>query len=122
LGKRVSSETIDILEKLVSKYPPYKIEYLESELEDGAYENILDDVSMEERIIGQEYLRDVLLNAIRSLNDKEQKVIYMIFWEGKNQVEVARELGLNAWDVSRICDRALSKMRDIVYREQKIGE
>ena len=122
MNKTVSLETIEALEEFVANHLSHKVEYLESEIGSEVYENVSDPVTMEERIVDREYLKGILSNPIKSLDSKEKTVIYMMFWEGKSQVEIAGEMGINPWDVCRIYERALAKMKKVLDKQHKLGD
>jgi len=121
VDRTVSLETIEALEEFVANHLSHKVEYLESEIGSEAYENVSDPITMEERIVDREYLRDVLNNAIRSLTPREKMIIYMMFWEGKSQEEIAGEIGIDVWALYKIYERSLEKMRKVINKEHKLG-
>ena len=121
MDRTVSLETIEALEEFVANHLSHKVEYLESEIGSEAYENVSDPITMEERIVDREYLRDVLNNAIRSLTPREKMIIYMMFWEGKSQEEIAGEIGIDVWALYKIYERSLEKMRKVINKEHKLG-
>ena len=121
MNKTVSIETIEALEEFVANHLSHKVEYLESEIGSEAYENVSDPITMEERIVDREYLKGILRNPIKSLDSKEKTVIYMMFWECKTQEEIAGEMGINSWDVCRIYERALAKMKKVLDKQHKLG-
>ena len=52
--------------------------------------------------------------AIAGLNDREKKILSLRFFQGKTQVEVAKEIGISQAQVSRLEKHALTKVkRDI---------
>lgn len=55
--------------------------------------------------------RDTLAKMISRLTDREQKVIYMRFFRGMTQIEIARELGISQMHVSRLLRKILEKLR-----------
>ena len=121
MDKTVSLETIEALEEFVANHLSHKVEYLESEIGSEAYENVSDSITMEDRIVDREYLRDVLNNAIRSLTPREKMIICMLFWEGKSQEEVAGEIGIDVWALYKIYERSLEKMRKVINKEHRLG-
>lgn len=50
--------------------------------------------------------------AINKLKDKEKQIIQLLFFEGKTQNEVAKLLGTNQVQISRIKKRAISSLRE----------
>jgi len=122
VDKTVSLETIEALEEFVGNHLSHKVEYLESEIGSEAYENVSDPITMEERIIDREYLRDVLSNAIKFLTTREKMIIYKMFWEGKSQEEIAGEMGIDVWALYKIYERSLKKMRKVINKQHKLGD
>jgi len=57
-----------------------------------------------------------VLVAIEQLTEIQQQVIGGLFYEGKSQSEVGRELGMSQRQVSRLKDRILGEMRDNLER------
>ncbi len=52
-----------------------------------------------------------LKDAIRSLNDREKKILSLRFFRGKTQIEVADEIGISQAQVSRLEKAALNKIK-----------
>ena len=52
-----------------------------------------------------------LINAFRSLNDREKQILSLRFYDGKTQMEVAGSLGISQAQVSRLEKGAISAMR-----------
>ena len=52
-----------------------------------------------------------LQSAMEKLDEREKKIIYMRYYEGKTQTEISFEVGLSQAQVSRIEKLALSFMR-----------
>ena len=122
MDKIVSLETIEVLEEFVGKHLSHKVEYLESEIRSEAYENVSDPITMEETIVEREYLRGVLSNVIKCLTPREKMIIYMMFWEGKSQEEIAGEMGIDVWALYKIYERSLKKMRKVINKQHKLGD
>lgn len=61
--------------------------------------------------------RDTLAKLISHLTDREQKVIYMRFFRGMTQIEIARELGISQMHVSRLLRKILEKLRGDIEME-----
>ena len=55
--------------------------------------------------------RVALQSAMEKLDEREKKIIYMRYYEGKTQTEISGEVGLSQAQVSRIEKLALSFMR-----------
>ena len=55
-----------------------------------------------------------LKEAMQRLSDRERHIIEMRFYEGKTQMEVAREVGISQAQVSRLEKNALKSMRNFL--------
>ncbi len=55
--------------------------------------------------------RDTLAKLLSRLTEREQKVIYMRFFRGMTQIEIARELEISQMHVSRLLRKILAKLR-----------
>lgn len=55
-----------------------------------------------------------LRDAIRRLDEREQTIVRMRFYEGKTQMEVANEIGISQAQVSRLEKAALMRMRKYI--------
>jgi len=62
--------------------------------------------------------RDTLAKLISHLTDREQKVIYMRFFRGMTQIEIARELDISQMHVSRLLRKILEKLRGDIQLEE----
>ena len=52
-----------------------------------------------------------LSEAMRKLGDRERMILSMRFYDGKTQMEVAREIGISQAQVSRLEKNAIAQMR-----------
>jgi RNA polymerase sigma-B factor len=50
--------------------------------------------------------------AIRALPERERTILYLRFFHGQTQSEIAHELDMSQMHVSRLLSRALQKLRD----------
>ncbi len=62
--------------------------------------------------------RDTLAKLISHLSNREQRVIYMRFFRGMTQIEIARELDISQMHVSRLLRKILDKMRGDIELEE----
>ena len=49
--------------------------------------------------------------ALRDLPERERTILYLRFFEGKTQTEIADELGISQMHVSRLVSQSLEKLR-----------
>ena len=61
-------------------------------------------------------LMDKLLTSelISKLNERERTIVYLRFFDDKTQSEIAKSIGVSQVQVSRLLNKALSKLRSIV--------
>ena len=52
--------------------------------------------------------------AIKNLCDREKKILYLRFFAGKTQIEVAKEIGISQAQVSRLEKGAIDKLRRLM--------
>jgi RNA polymerase sigma-B factor len=52
-----------------------------------------------------------LAPAIRDLPERERTILYLRFFEGKTQTEIAEEMGISQMHVSRLVSQSLEKLR-----------
>ena len=55
--------------------------------------------------------REMLKQALENLNEREKKLIYLRFYEGLTQKEIAERLSLSQMHVSRLLNDSLQKLR-----------
>ena len=53
-----------------------------------------------------------LAPALRDLSERERKILYLRFFEGRTQTEIADELGISQMHVSRLVSQSLEKLRE----------
>lgn len=73
-------------------------------------DQIGDDKNVDEVWLEQIALKE----AIKKLNDREKMILTMRFFEGKTQMEVAKEIGISQAQVSRLEKSALTHMRKYI--------
>ena len=70
---------------------------------------------MEDAVIEAQHLaemRDVLADALETLNEVQQQVIVLKYFKGKNSKEIARITGLSSDNVRAIASRTVKKLKD----------
>ncbi len=58
--------------------------------------------------------RFAMRDAMRSLEDREKNILYLRFFCGRTQVEVAKEIGISQAQVSRLEKAAITKIKDAI--------
>ena len=61
--------------------------------------------------------RTTLQVAFKELTPQEQRVLYLRFFEGLTQTEIARQLEISQMQVSRLLRRTLKVMRENISRD-----
>lgn len=56
-----------------------------------------------------------LSDAIKSLEDREKKILYLRYYEGKTQTEISDEIGISQAQVSRLEKNAISSIKNNLY-------
>lgn len=105
IGKEEIVFALDAIQSPMSLYEPVYTEggdtlYVMDQISDkkNREENWVEDLSLKE--------------AMRRLGDRERDIIRMRFYEGKTQMEVAREIGISQAQVSRLEKNALKSMKN----------
>ena len=55
-----------------------------------------------------------LEGAMSKLNEREKKILYMRYYEGKTQTEISAEIGLSQAQVSRLEKTALKEIKEMI--------
>lgn len=72
---------------------------------------VMDQIS-DTRIDDGNWLENIALGeAMERLSDREKNILYLRFFRGRTQMEVAEEIGISQAQVSRIEKTALGNMR-----------
>lgn len=109
IAKEVGVAKEEIVVALESKTPVNSIYENESSGEDGV--SIVDKISTgidEQSLITNKI---AIYDLIKNLNDKEKQVILLRYYRGKTQTEVAKMMGVNQVQVSRIERKVLNSMK-----------
>ena len=85
-------------------------------LNEPVYSDGGDTIYVMDQIGGAEseenWLDEILLKqAMRDLNKREKKILYLRFMQGKTQMEVAQEIGISQAQVSRLEKGAIKKIK-----------
>ena len=112
ISKEIGVNKADVVIALESISEPVSIyEPVYSSSGDAVYMlDQLGDSSSDEGWIDELLLRE----AIKTLSDREKNILYLRFYQGKTQVEVASEIGISQAQVSRLEKNALSRIKSSV--------
>jgi RNA polymerase sigma-B factor len=65
--------------------------------------------------------RVVLAPAVRQLGEREQRILYLRFFEGLTQREIGEELGVTQMQISRILARIMVRLRDSILADETLS-
>lgn len=110
IAEKTGAKQEDIVIAMESISEPMSLyEPVYSDTGDTLY--ILDQISDQDTVenwMGELSLRE----AIRKLGKREQNILYLRFFQGKTQTEVAREIGISQAQISRLEKGAITKIRE----------
>ena len=106
-------EALEALE-LGSIYEPFSLEAEFDQEKDDSHTALADYVGHEDKEIEAMALRSKLQDALNRLSPRERGVIELRFFAGISQVEAAKRLNISQMHVSRLQQRALAKLRELV--------
>jgi RNA polymerase sigma-B factor len=79
--------------------------------------SILEYVGKDDALMAVVDDRTTLQAAFKELSPQEQRVLYLRFFEGLTQTEIARQLDISQMQVSRLLRRTLKVLRENIVRE-----
>lgn len=98
---------LDAIAEPISLYEPV--------YHDGADAVYIMDQVKDSKNVDEAWLEQVSLKeAMKKLGDREKHILYLRFYQGRTQMEVAEEIGISQAQVSRLEKNALSVMRKYV--------
>ncbi len=72
---------------------------------------VMDQIS-DEKNIDENWTESIALNeALKKLGEREKRILLLRFFEGKTQMEVAKEVGISQAQVSRLEKSAIDSMK-----------
>lgn len=109
IAKEIGAERSDVVLALESISDPVSLyEPVYSDSGDTLY--VLDQIGDKNDV--DSWLDEISLKeAIRDLHAREKNILYLRFFQGKTQVEVANEIGISQAQVSRLEKGALAKVK-----------
>ena len=82
---------------------------------DGADALTIGDQVRDDNVNAENWLQNIAIReAMDRLNEREQRILNLRFFQGRTQMEVAGEIGISQAQVSRLEKAALSHMRKLV--------
>ena len=109
IAKEIGAERSDVVLALESISDPVSLyEPVYSDSGDAIY--VLDQIGDKNDV--ESWLDEISLKeAIKELHPREKNILYLRFFQGKTQVEVANEIGISQAQVSRLEKGALAKVK-----------
>ena len=109
IAKRIDAKRSDVVLALESVTDPVSLyEPVYSDAGDTLY--VLDQISDQNSV--DSWLDEIALrDAIKELQPREKRILYLRFFQGKTQVEVAQEIGISQAQVSRLEKGALNQIK-----------
>lgn len=113
----VTSE--EVLEALETS-EAYNFVSLESDRnQDGSDSfSILEYIGKDDHLMAVVDDRATLAAALKDLSPQEQRVLYLRFFEGLTQTEIAKQLSISQMQVSRLLRKTLKVLRENLVREE----
>ena len=96
--------------RIKNYYRDHNITYVDYEVVSQTMQD--ENIDMEEGVY-LEQLHDALLKAIRSLPERQQKIVMMRYFENRSSDEIAKCLNLSAVNVRVLLSRALNKLSSL---------
>jgi RNA polymerase sigma-B factor len=108
----------EVLEALET-FDAYNFVSLETDRTSDGSESfsILEYVGQDDALMSVVEDRAVLSKALQALGSQEQRVLYLRFFEGLTQTEIAAKLGVSQMQVSRLLRRTLRVLREGIVPE-----
>jgi RNA polymerase sigma-B factor len=108
----------DVLEALETS-EAYNFVSLETDRNvDGADSfSILEYIGEDDQLMAVVDDRTTLAAVLKQLSPQEQRVLYLRFFEGLTQTEIARQMGISQMQVSRLLRRTLRLLRESLVSE-----
>jgi RNA polymerase sigma-B factor len=113
----VTSE--DVLEAMETS-EAYNFVSLESDRNSDGNDSfsILEYVGKDDQLMAVVDDRTTLANALKYLSPQEQRVLYLRFFQGLTQTEIATQLGISQMQVSRLLRKTLRALRERLVIEE----
>ncbi|GAB4288560.1 MAG: hypothetical protein Kow0067_14260 [Coriobacteriia bacterium] len=112
----VTSE--DVLEALETS-EAYNFVSLENDRSDGGDSfSILEYIGKDDHLMSVVDDRTALAEVLKTLTPQEQRVLYLRFFEGLTQTEIANQLGISQMQVSRLLRKTLRVLRENLVNEE----
>ena len=105
------SEVVFAMDAICDPVSLYEPVYTES----GENVTVLDQVGDPKNTDDQWLMQIALEQAMAGLSPREKHILYMRFYDGRTQMEVAGEIGISQAQVSRLEKAAISRIKKQIY-------
>jgi RNA polymerase sigma-B factor len=118
IAEYLEVSTDDVLEALET-FDAYNFVSLESDRTGDGTESfsILEYIGQDDQLMSVVDDRAVLSAALKAVGPLEQRVLYLRFFQGLTQTEIAGQLGISQMQVSRLLRRTLRVLREGIVPE-----
>ncbi|MCX8007592.1 MAG: SigB/SigF/SigG family RNA polymerase sigma factor [Coriobacteriia bacterium] len=120
IGERIGATAEEVLEALESS-EAYNFVSLEGDRNSDAQDStfsILEYIGKNDHLIDVVEDRATLAEGLKRLSPVEQQVLYLRFFEGLTQTDIAQRLGISQMQVSRMLRKTLRVLRDALVPEE----
>lgn len=117
IAEEIGVTSEEVLEAMETS-EAYNFVSLESDRGDGSDSfSILEYIGEDDQLMAIVDDRATLSAALRFLTPQEQRVLYLRFFEGLTQTEIAKQMDISQMQVSRLLRKTLKVMRENIVRE-----
>jgi RNA polymerase sigma-B factor len=117
----VSDEEIIEAQELGQAYAPLSLNVEVAGEADRKTPTLMDHLGCEDPDMAQLEDKDLLERAFGCLDPRERVIVYLRYYEHASQSEIAQRLRVSQMHVSRLQQRALAKMKDLLQEESRPG-
>ena len=120
IAKEVGASEEDTLEaiELGQMYELISLDSEASQPDDESHTVLADYIGEEDGVIDEIGVRSSLVEGLKRLPERERKIIELRFFRNMSQTDVARTLDISQMHVSRLQQKALARLREIVRADQ----
>lgn len=112
IAQRLGIDTEELAAVYTASKPPESLDAAAFEGKDGGQVSLLDtlpdDSTFDEEVVNSVTLRE----AMKTLEERDRKILLMRFYQNKTQSEVSAMLGISQVQVSRLEKKLLRQLRD----------
>lgn len=112
IAERTGYTEEEVLEGMatVHAYSPASLDAIWSEDDDGS--SLADRLGVDDNNLAMLEQMESVGPIIRELPPRERRILYLRFFEGMTQTEIAEDLGISQMHVSRLLTRTLARIRE----------